>query len=104
MLMSSSKAFGVTPGCRPGFCGLPPLHVSGASLGCVGSCIISSVGIRKKFLAKNLGQGNVLGQRILGKILARSCARSLKILGKCLAHVPRLWRPRSGHDLPKFMA
>ena len=45
MLMSSSKAFGVTPDCRPGFCGLPPLHVSGASLGCVGSCIITSVGI-----------------------------------------------------------
>ena len=33
------------PGCIPGFCGLPPLHVSGASFWCMGSCIITSVGI-----------------------------------------------------------
>ena len=30
----------MTPGCRLGFCGLPPLHVSGASFWCVGSCVV----------------------------------------------------------------
>ena len=59
MLMSSSKALGVTPDCRPGFCRLPPLHVSGASFWCVGSCIITSVGMHtyvNMFTLQVLGQ------------------------------------------------
>ena len=49
----------MTPGCRPGFCGLPPLHVSGASIWCMGSCIITSVGIHtyvNMFTLQVLGQ------------------------------------------------
>ena len=33
----------MTPGCRPGFCGLPPLHISGANFCCVGSCVVTHV-------------------------------------------------------------
>ena len=51
----------MTPGCRPGFCGLPPLHVSGASFWCVGSCIITSVGIHTYVNMFTL-QVHVLGQ------------------------------------------